>query len=200
MSSTDFTDNSANNSIYNGGQSDPFASSYGGYNTGGNDYNPGATNTGDVFSSMPSYNSYDNSQGFTGNSGSSSTDNSGYSSGGFDNSGNNSSFNTYGTDYSGGDSSSGFARGGAIPDPTATPGGQVPVSASPSAGQQVDDVHASLTPDEFVIPRDVAMWKGQEFFQKLIAQSRKNRATAPAHGKPAAPPTGPVRFASNPTG
>ena len=108
--------------------------------------------------------------------------------------------NSGGGDFSSFGGDDGYAAGGAIPDPTATPGGQVPLQASPSMGRQTDDVHASLTPDEFVIPRDVALWKGQEFFQKLIAQSRKNRATAPAHGKPAAPPTGPVRFASQPTG
>jgi hypothetical protein len=58
---------------------------------------------------------------------------------------------------------------------------------SPSGGRQVDDVQAQapggparLNADEFVIPRDVALWKGQEFFQKLIDQSRARRVTAPA--------------------
>lgn len=68
-------------------------------------------------------------------------------------------------------------------------GGAIPSSMSPSGGQQVDDVpaqipqtggRAQLNVDEFVIPRDVAMWKGQEFFQKMIAQSRKARMGAPA--------------------
>jgi len=31
-----------------------------------------------------------------------------------------------------------------------------------------------------MIPQDVALWKGQEFFQKLIEQSRMRNATAPA--------------------
>lgn len=92
------------------------------------------------------------------------------------------------TDYSGdsgGDS--GYAQGGAIPDPTS--GGQVPTSASPSMGQNTDDVPARLNAGEFVIPRDVAAWKGHEFFQKLIDQSRKARTGASAQPtrKPALP-------------
>lgn len=63
-------------------------------------------------------------------------------------------------------------------------GGPVPQSASPSGGAQVDDVPAQmpsggparLNANEFVVPRDVAQWKGQEFFHNLIAQSRKKRA------------------------
>ena len=63
-------------------------------------------------------------------------------------------------------------------------GGEVPVSASPSGGAQVDDVPAQLASgaparlnaNEFVVPQDVANWKGQEFFHKLIAQSRANAA------------------------
>lgn len=100
-----------------------------------------------------------------GDSGSSASDNYDYSNSGYDSSGG---------DYS-------YAGGGAIPS-----------SMSPSGGQQTDDVpaqipqtggRAQLNVDEFVIPRDVAMWKGQEFFQKMIAQSRKARMGAPA--KPA---------------
>lgn len=70
-------------------------------------------------------------------------------------------------------------------------GGQVDPSMSPSGGQQVDDVQAQgpgnsnirLNADEFVIPNDVAKWKGQEFFQKLIMDSRKRFQQAPAHGQ-----------------
>ena len=67
----------------------------------------------------------------------------------------------------------------------ATTGGQVPRHASPSGGRQTDDVAARLNAGEFVIPRDVAAWKGQEFFQNLINQSRKKRVGggAPAQGK-----------------
>jgi len=82
-----------------------------------------------------------------------------------------------------------FAAGGAIDTAGAGPttGGGVPPQASPTAGQQTDDVPANLNVGEFVIPRDVAMWKGQEFFQNLIDQSRKKRVMAPAQGKPGQP-------------
>lgn len=87
---------------------------------------------------------------------------------------------SYGADYSGGDSS-GYAQGGAIP-----------ASMSPSGGQQTDDIQAqgpggqplNMNANEFVIPQDVALWKGQEFFQKLIEGSRKARMGAPAKPTP----------------
>ncbi len=75
-------------------------------------------------------------------------------------------------------------------------GGVIPSSMSPSGGAQTDDVaahipqtggKAQLNVGEFVIPKDVALWKGQEFFQKMIQQSRKARVGAPAkpsHGRP----------------
>ncbi len=83
-------------------------------------------------------------------------------------------------DFGGGD----YAEGGAIEDD----GGAIPPSASPSNGAITDDVPAQLPSGkqinvnarEFVIPEDVARWKGEEFFQKLIAQSRQARVTAPA--------------------
>ena len=59
------------------------------------------------------------------------------------------------------------------------PAGFVSRSLSPSGGIKTDDVRAQLNAGEFVIPKDVAAWKGLEFFYKLIAQSRKLRATAP---------------------
>jgi hypothetical protein len=81
-----------------------------------------------------------------------------------------------GGDVSGGDR----PRIGAEPldggDPTS--GGFVSHELSPSAGAQVDDVQARLNAGEFVIPKDVAAWKGQEFFYKLMAQARKMRAVA----------------------
>ena len=55
----------------------------------------------------------------------------------------------------------------------ATPGGGVPAHASPSNGQVTDDVPALLTANEFVIPKDVATWKGHEYFAKQIDQARK---------------------------
>jgi hypothetical protein len=76
----------------------------------------------------------------------------------------------------------GFEGGGAVPT-DATGGGAVPVHASPSGGKAVDDVPARLNVGEFVIPKDVAAWKGQEHFQKLIEASRK--ASAEVTAKPA---------------
>lgn len=99
-----------------------------------------------------------------------------------------------------------YARGGAIPDGgiiqskvaprpmPARPGseGPVPASMSPSGGQKVDDVQAqgpggqqlNLNAGEFMIPQDVALWKGQEFFQNLIIKSRQMRLGAPAKPTP----------------
>jgi len=92
-----------------------------------------------------------------------------------------------GSFYYQGDNSSDYnATGGVYAE-----GGPVPPRMSPSGGQRVDDVPAmspqgpaQLNANEFVIPQDVAMWKGQEFFQKLIEQSRARRVTAPAQGGP----------------
>ena len=74
----------------------------------------------------------------------------------------------------GGSGMEGSGRGGVLPD-HATTGGYVPPSASPSQGQNTDDIPARLNAKEFVIPRDVVEWKGSEFFKKLIEQSRKAR-------------------------
>lgn len=92
------------------------------------------------------------------------------------------------------------AEGGAI-DTTATPGGRVPITASPSRGGMEDDVDAKLTVGEMVIPRDVTAWKGEEFFQKLIASSREKKGEAGAKPTVAmgAPP-GPPTFQSRPGG
>ncbi len=85
-----------------------------------------------------------------------------------------------GLDGGGGDyGGDGYALGGPI---DGQQGGMIPTSASPSGGMVQDDVQIRAQPDEFVIPRDVALWKGQEFFQKMIAQSRARRTGAPAHG------------------
>jgi hypothetical protein len=81
-----------------------------------------------------------------------------------------------------------------------TDGGGVPNDASPSDGAAIDDVPARLTAGEFVVPKDVAAWKGEEYFQKLIDQSRKAKGEAsakPAVGyAPAEEPT----FVSRPSG
>lgn len=93
----------------------------------------------------------------------------------------------YAGDYS--DTGDVFARGGPVPY---AGGGAIPTQASPSGGRKVDDIPsqmpngapARLNANEFVIPQDVALWKGQEFFQKLIDGSRKARMTAPAQPQP----------------
>ena len=64
-----------------------------------------------------------------------------------------------------------YEQGGGV-----TTGGFVSHAMSPSNGRQVDDVPARLNQGEYVIPRDVVHFKGKEFFHKLIAQSRANRA------------------------
>jgi hypothetical protein len=69
-----------------------------------------------------------------------------------------------------------FAAGGSVGDDPTT-GGFVSSNLSPSDGAQTDDVDARLNAGEFVIPKDVAAFKGQEFFYKLMAAARKNRAT-----------------------
>lgn len=75
-----------------------------------------------------------------------------------------------------------LAEGGAVP-------GAVPVEASPTGGRAIDDVPARLTPGEFVVPNDVTKWKGEEFFQKLITQSRKDKmSNAPAQPQAVAVP------------
>jgi len=90
--------------------------------------------------------------------------------------------------------SGGMAQGGEVHAHE----GAIPMSMSPSGGQETDDVPARLNGTgepirlnggEFVIPRDTLRWKGEEYFQKLIAQSRKARGGAPAKPsmKPALP-------------
>lgn len=90
-----------------------------------------------------------------------------------------------------------FEQGGAVPE--ATSGGNVPRAASPSAGRAIDDVDAKLTAGEFVVPKDVVSWKGEEFFQKLIEGSRKAKPQAAAQPKYAIAPQGPTTFASRPS-
>jgi hypothetical protein len=70
-----------------------------------------------------------------------------------------------------------MAEGGTVGD-NATTGGFVSNNLSPSNGAQTDDVDARLNAGEFVIPRDVTQWLGQQHFYKLMAQARKARATA----------------------
>lgn len=96
-------------------------------------------------------------------------------------------------------------KGGAVPENfiegefrDVTPGGQVPSDASPTGGRAIDDVPARLTAGEFVVPKDVVAWKGEEYFQKLINGSRKAKVEAPAKPQMAlAAPQKPT-FASRP--
>jgi hypothetical protein len=178
-SSTPFSDNSQG---YGGGATTdtpaiPSSDNSGGsYNTSGGDNTGYDTSGGDNSGGDTSGGSYDTSGG----------DNSGGGGGGY-----------YG--FQGG----AFARGGPVA-PAAIPpqrggfanaphqilqravqqnmakGGGIPMGVSPSHGQNVDDVPARLNAGEFVVPRDVAAWKGQEFFQNLIKKSRALSAGAPA--------------------
>jgi hypothetical protein len=61
-------------------------------------------------------------------------------------------------------------------------GGDVPDEVSKSNGGKTDDVPANLTAGEFIIPKDIVQWKGQEFFYKLMAQARKMRAMGDSGG------------------
>jgi hypothetical protein len=74
----------------------------------------------------------------------------------------------------------------------ATQGGRVPMEASPSGGRAVDDVPAALNAGEFVVPKDVVSWKGEEFFQKEIQKARQAKSTAPARPSPGAPGISPA--------
>jgi hypothetical protein len=81
----------------------------------------------------------------------------------------------------------------------AAEGGAIPMNASPSQGQNTDDVKAMLNAGEFIMPKDVTSWYGEKFFQNLIAkaQNEKNKAQAkPAVGPM---PAGPPAVASGPS-
>ena len=58
----------------------------------------------------------------------------------------------------------------------ATTGGTVPTHASPSMGVATDDVPAMLTANEFVIPKDVATWKGHKYFAGRSIRQREQQA------------------------
>ncbi len=80
----------------------------------------------------------------------------------------------------------GLAEGGEVPDDmmdeAALPvdGGSVPRTASPTGGAAIDDVPARLTAGEFVVPKDVVDFKGEEFFQRLIDGTRKKKESVKA--------------------
>jgi hypothetical protein len=71
-----------------------------------------------------------------------------------------------------------FAKGGAID--TGSPmdqGHLVPPEASPSGGQNVDDVNAMVSEGEFVVPERTVDWYGEKFFQNLINKADKEAET-----------------------
>jgi hypothetical protein len=59
--------------------------------------------------------------------------------------------------------------------PGGTPGGYVTPDASPSGGQVTDDVPAQLTVGEFVIPKDVTQWRGQEYWVNEVDKARQEQ-------------------------
>lgn len=59
-------------------------------------------------------------------------------------------------------------RGGAVPHQGALPQSPIPGST--------DTQPAYLTPDEFVVPRDAATWKGHEYWYKQIDKAREESA------------------------
>lgn len=91
-----------------------------------------------------------------------------------------------------------YAAGGEVKPQAPRPSPRmVPRQASPSGGRRTDDVRANLNAGEFVIPEDVARWKGAEFFHNMIAKSRKQRVSSPVGGKPM--PSGDPRAQQRPT-
>lgn len=59
--------------------------------------------------------------------------------------------------------------------PGGTPGGYVSPDQSPSGGAVTDDVPAQLTAGEFVIPKDVTQWRGQEYWVDEIDKARQEQ-------------------------
>lgn len=100
----------------------------------------------------------------------------------------------------------GFADGGDVPDgtapappPTALPLQHPGVAVPPSQnGPGTDNVPAALTAGEFVFPKDVMMWKGQEWAQNEIQKARKAQMGAPAQGQPTGMPPGPPQVNTGP--
>jgi len=63
--------------------------------------------------------------------------------------------------------------------PAAAEGGAIPRALSPSGGKTVDDVPIRVSAGEFVIPVDVVKRKGVDFFERMIAGSRKPKGAVP---------------------
>jgi hypothetical protein len=49
-------------------------------------------------------------------------------------------------------------------------GGPVLPEHSPSRGLRTDDVQANVDVGEYIVPKEVVRWKGEEFFEKLKKQ------------------------------
>lgn len=97
----------------------------------------------------------------------------------------------------------GFAEGGAIPDSPDQQGdgtgGPVDPSMSPTGGAATDDVDASapgmpeikLNGGEFIIPKDVAGWLGEQAIRKMIMKARKDMGQSPDQAeRPVGPAVG----------
>lgn len=57
-------------------------------------------------------------------------------------------------------------------------GGGIPVQASPSRGAIPDDVHAMVTPGEFVMPVDTVRWLGEKSMHAMITKAAEERANS----------------------
>lgn len=88
-------------------------------------------------------------------------------------------------------------EGGSIPE--IPEGGAIPVGASPSRGAVTDDIPAKVNAGEFIVPKDVAGWYGEKFFQDLIVKGRKGKEAAPAKPAMGPSPADPA-FQPRPTG
>jgi hypothetical protein len=84
------------------------------------------------------------------------------------------------------------------PNLFAAEGGAIPMSTSPSNGQQTDDVKAMLNAGEFIIPRDVTSWYGEKFLQNLIQKAQAEKSKAQAKPAVGPMPAGPPAVASGP--
>jgi hypothetical protein len=89
-------------------------------------------------------------------------------------------------------------EGGAVDDIDGMGGGAVPVEMSPSGGAATDDIEAvapggpaRLNGGEFVLPKDVVSWMGEQQLQKLIEKARQQKmgAGAKPEKKPAVGPS-----------
>lgn len=97
----------------------------------------------------------------------------------------------------GGIASAFLEEGGAIPE-YAEGGRSIPEDASPTNGAIPDDVPAQiaggpparLNAGEFVVPKDVVAWMGEQGLQKMIMKARKDMAGGDAT-RPAQPSMGP---------